>query len=292
MNDQASTGIKVSIIIVTYKSYDVIKECLDSIYRFNDISDSLEIIIVDNSPLGDPLEMFVSNEYPNVRFIKNEKNNGFGAANNLGAVAASGRYLLFLNPDTVLIEPILSYLVTEFDHDPSIGVAGFICRRRDGSVTKSFGVLPEKKIFLPAMFYYPLIKYLHYTPQNLFPWGADLVIRKDIFERAGMFDENIFMCYEEPDIMHRIGNQFRIKIFNRSIIHLDGHTTQPNKLQQRISIALVSEKYYFNKYGMKYTRYVKKSILSLTAKKIIKTVFHLQHNPEDEILLKHYKTLL
>ena len=90
----------LSIVIVNYKSWRVLAECLNS---FNQYTPKLnyEIIVVDNDSQDEELEPF-SQKYPQVNFIKNTGNNGFAHGCNLGADNAHGKFLLFLNPDTVL----------------------------------------------------------------------------------------------------------------------------------------------------------------------------------------------
>ena len=83
--------ILFSVIIVSYKKLDILIDCLDSIYKYNDIGDKLEIIVVDNSP-EDNIYNYIKSNYNDVRILKSE-NKGFGAGNNLGAKIARGEYL-------------------------------------------------------------------------------------------------------------------------------------------------------------------------------------------------------
>jgi GT2 family glycosyltransferase len=264
---------KLSIIIVTYNSECVIQECLESIQKYNDIGDEVEIIIVDNSPIFN-IEKFLNdlNFTLDIKLIHNPQNGGFGQGNNIGAKASCGDLLFILNPDTILVEPIFKYMIEEFE-DKALTTAGFRLIDRDGNDNDSVGLLPEYNylyIFFHIKLLYFLIIYFRLFSKYIFPWGADLIIRKKDFEKAGMFDENIFLCNEEPDLIHRL-NINKIIIFNKNIIHLEGHTTSIPK--KRFAEWLISSNYYFNKYNMSYNKFLKNEILLNKIKIIIKKIF-------------------
>ena len=84
----------LSVIIVSYLHYDILSECLDSIKKYNDIGDELEVIVSDNSPSSNIINQLKSN-YPWVKTCKNQ-NKGFGAGNNRGIGISTGKYILFL----------------------------------------------------------------------------------------------------------------------------------------------------------------------------------------------------
>lgn len=240
----------LSTIIVTYNSESVIKECLESIERYNDIGDRIEIIIVDNSPVFN-IEKFVNDLTIDldIKMIHNPKNGGFGQGNNIGARVAKGELLFILNADTVLIEPIFSYMLNEFE-DAKLTAAGFKLVDREGIVNNSFALFPEYNyiyFFMPIKLLYFLVIKLGLLSKFIFPWGADFIVRKEDFLNAGMFDEKIFLCNEEPDLIKRL-NVDKVKIFDRPIIHLEGHTTEVS--ENRFNEWYISTKYYFDKYNL------------------------------------------
>jgi hypothetical protein len=94
--------INVSVIIVSYNSFEFLNECLNSFFKFC-TSTINEVIVVDNASTEGNVESVI-NKYRNVNLIKNNKNLGFAAANNIGLKYARGKYTLFLNNDTVIIE--------------------------------------------------------------------------------------------------------------------------------------------------------------------------------------------
>ena len=114
--------IEFSIVIVSYNNLEIVVDCLDSIYKFNDIGGRLEIIVVDNSP-EDNIYNYCKENYKEIKVIKNT-NNGFGEGNNRGASISTGKYLLFLNPDTQLIEPIFQFSIEQFEKNDDLGLFG------------------------------------------------------------------------------------------------------------------------------------------------------------------------
>jgi len=283
---------KLSIIIVTYNSESVITECLESIQSYNDIGNELEIIIVDNSPICN-IKKYVTklNLSLDINIIHNPKNGGFGQGNNIGAKASHGELLFILNPDTILIEPIFSYMLEEFSNE-ILTVAGFRLISRNGQDNDSVGLLPEYNfIYLPRFILNFLVIKLNLLSKYIFPWGADLIVRKKDFMDAGMFDENMFLCNEEPDLMHRLNIQ-EVKIFDKKIIHLEGHTTEVHEV--RFKEWLKTTSYYLAKYNNSYKQYIVFFIFRNYSKLIIKKLIFKNTNLEynlHKLLKSEYKRI-
>ena len=90
----------ISIVIVTYNNEDTIVECLESIYKSN-LKEELEIIVIDNHSLDLTVEL-VKKKFSSIILIVNNVNMGFAKANNIGIKKSKGRYILLLNPDTIV----------------------------------------------------------------------------------------------------------------------------------------------------------------------------------------------
>ncbi|HOA82310.1 MAG TPA: glycosyltransferase family 2 protein, partial [Defluviitaleaceae bacterium] len=193
--------ILFSVIIVSYKKLNILIDCLDSIYKYNDIGDKLEIIVVDNSP-EDSIYSYIKSNYNNVIILKSE-NRGFGAANNLGARIARGKYLLFLNPDTILIEPIFQFAIKKFEENNNLAWFGIKLLDKNFKKSFSFAFINEDSFFqqLLSILFRKLDLFID---GKMFIAGADIFIRKKVFFDIGMFDENIFMYAEEADLAIRI----------------------------------------------------------------------------------------
>jgi GT2 family glycosyltransferase len=273
-----------SIIIVSYHSDYELELCINSIIKHNDIGNTLEIIVVDNARSIKTKKTIES--YDGVHYVEGE-NAGFGHANNIGASLAKNDYLLFLNPDTILVEPILKFAAEQFSKDKDLRAFGMLLVDERGAYQETFGFFPETFKIIPESFYLPLIK-LGYSPSQIFPWGADIFVRKADFFAAGMFDEKLFMCYEEPDLVHRLPSG-KIKIFPKKIIHKAGHTT--GDIAARYKRALASEKYYFSKYGLDYKRYVRHTLNIIRLSVLFRKISFMKHDRQ-LTLYNLYKNIL
>lgn len=102
----------LSVIIVAYKHADILEKCLESLIHYNDIGDCLEIIVSDNSP-DDNIKDMVNKKFGQVKYLRND-NVGFSKGNNRGVEISTSNLLLFLNPDTIFIEPFFSFALNKF----------------------------------------------------------------------------------------------------------------------------------------------------------------------------------
>lgn len=262
-----------SVIIVSYLNYDVLSECLDSIKRYNDIGDELEVIVSDNSPSNDLINRIRAN-YPWVKTCKNE-NKGFGAGNNRGAEISTGKFLLFLNPDTTLVEPIFMYAINRFEEDSDLALFGVKLIGPDGSLRPSYIYLDVNDYPHQLLMNRVYIRNDKYNDKNMMIVGADIFIRRQVFIDAGMFDENIFMYYEECDLKRRVmrlspqyySNYFPVK----KIVHIEGGTEESNQetLLDKTRRAMESYHYYCSKWNIPFNKEVNKMIRSNMIKKIL-----------------------
>lgn len=244
-----SEKIILSIIIVTYNSDYFIKQCLSSIYEYNDIGDNnIEIIVVDNSPCVTEYFMEAIKSFRNIIFIKNKDNVGYGKANNIGANIANGKILLFLNPDIRFVEPVFSEVLRLFNEYYNIGIIGCKLIDENGDENNTYGFFPEEmsiiKLLRIRFFYRPLRRV---PSSNIFPWGADIFIRKNDFVAAGKFDEEFFLCHEEPDLCRRIYPK-SVFIINKRIVHYEGQSKK--QISNNFDVWLQSLVLYHHKYGL------------------------------------------
>lgn len=266
------SSIKVSVIIVSYIKIDIVDKCLSELYKFNDIGSELEVIVVDNSPDEIRIDGFLSVKYPEVVFIKNE-NKGFGQGNNVGANIAKGKYLFFLNPDTFLIEPVINYAYKKMESNTDFGMLGFQLVSETGNKNMSFYFLKGGG-FLKSL----MIKFFNYTglyfEKIMFISGANMFMSKENFINCGMFDENIFMYYEEPDLTFRLHELGKMNYFCRTkkIVHLEAGC--PQDFVAALERRLDSARYYNKKYHMSFSTQLKKELRLNKAKVFIARFFY------------------
>lgn len=208
----------LSVIIVTYNSEKHIYDCLEAINKYNDIGDSLEIIIVDNcSNYVDELETSINNIYgDDITFIRNTKNGGYGQGNNIGIKASSAPYVLIMNPDVRLIEPIFKKCVDYMDSNINCALYGMHQIIPQIGSGRSFSLTYRKTSYVNIFIYSILRRLDIYIQDLMFIQGSCFFLRKSQFEYIGYFDENIFMYAEEDDIHDRLRDK-------RFSIHYDKH---------------------------------------------------------------------
>ena len=250
---------KVSIIIVTYNSMELINGCIDSIYKFNDIGElNTEIIIVDNSSETESKKMFdmLRELYDGkLKLIWNDKNLGYGQGNNVGIDNSTGDFICIMNPDVRFTEPILLTVQKEFNSNPNLGMLGF---KQIGGANLSYYLKPEFYLsILNSIVIKGMNRFNIFSQKYFYLSGAFLFLDKMKFKEIGKFDHKIFLYSEEPDISNRLRKAgYQIKFSNaHSYLHLIGdRTAWSDKGQQ---IWLDSKKYYFNKFHFNERKYWK-----------------------------------
>ncbi|WP_234109089.1 glycosyltransferase family 2 protein [Chryseobacterium sp. R2A-55] len=243
--------MEVSIIIVNFKTPQLTKNCIDSIKKFTSGID-YEIILVDNNSGDGSEEIFKKIE--DITYIQATENLGFGRANNLGLKSAAGELILFLNSDTVLLENSVKKMFDFFRHHEDklgIGSLGLTLIDRNKEMIHSAGDLPTAVNLLSSYFQNFFIKDFH-KRKNVkevseyrseiaevgYVTGADLMVRKEVFESIENFDPDFFMYYEDALVGHRL-RQIGKKnyICNCSqIVHLEGESFKTPNLTKRIMV--------------------------------------------------------
>ncbi len=251
----------VSIIIVQYKSEDDVIACIASIKKAKTTYQQ-EIIVVDNNPTQHN-QRVLKQKFPDVSYIKNKKNNGFGAGNNIGATYAHGKYLFFLNPDTLVFPQTVNILINFLKKNMKTGVVAPLLLTKDkkvfplqGSLTltplravaalsfiyKYFPNNPIAKSYFLTNWNKESIQYVDVVP------GTACIIRREVFEQVGGFDESFFLYFEESDLCKRIKEKgFFLSIIPQAkIIHISGQSTK--YLSNIKDIFIKSRFHYFRKH--------------------------------------------
>ena len=202
--------IDISIIIITYNSEKYIQCCIDSIINKTEKL-KYEIIIFDNNSQDNTVEIINSiiNKYPDIKFIKNDSNIGFGKAVNIVSEYTKGKYLFFLNPDTYFINNALDILYEKALENPSYPVLGGKLYDENNKYMFSCGFLPNVKEIILLLS--NNIKYIKKRIINInqiqeieLISGCDFFINKKIFNLVGKFDEDYFLYNEELDLCFRL----------------------------------------------------------------------------------------
>lgn len=223
--------VSISIIIVNYNARYFLKSCLTSILS-SDIIDDIEVIVVDNNSSDGSQEM-LKNEFAVITCIENKENLGFSKANNRGAALAQGKYILILNPDTILTETTLSDVLSFSEQQVKFGAAGV--RFIDGSgqyLPEGKRNFPDLKVAGAKLLGYSRYYYAHHIPDHEIAetdilTGAFMLVKREVYEQVQGFDENFFMYGEDIDLSYRISKAGykNFYIGSTKVIHFKGEST-------------------------------------------------------------------
>ncbi|HYM65392.1 MAG TPA: glycosyltransferase [Candidatus Sulfotelmatobacter sp.] len=251
----------VSIIIVNYNLNDDILECLRSIFKSSQKT-KFEVIVVDNSEKK-ILKAILKKKYPKVKYIKSDKNLGYGSGNNMGAEIARGEYLFILNPDTKIFDNTLDFLQSFIKKNKKTGIVSPAILDEDNNFLNVQGTeeLTPSNIILSQSFLRKIfpkrnilneLKYHNWNKRlprevKAVP-GAALMISKKNFEKIGGFDENLFLYFEENDLSNKI-RKLGYKLFiipSAKILHKVARSTK--KVKNIENIYKKSRFFYVKKY--------------------------------------------
>jgi len=235
--------IDVSVIIVNYNSFKLLKACLESIIHHSQ-GFEFEIIVVDNNSTDGDIEL-ITNEFENIKLIKNEKNEGFAKANNRGSEIAEGKYLLLLNNDVEFFQNSIKDIFDFMEKRECEQLVGCKLLNKDYSIQTSVHSFPTLLNVVGANFFlykiFPnsplvnknyLMKKAIKDPTNTIEvealFGAFLFLLKKSFIDLDGFDENFHFYHEDTDFCFRFKKKLGSVIYFKStaIIHYGGGTSQ------------------------------------------------------------------
>lgn len=209
--------MELSVIIVSFNVKNFLRQCLLSVNKASEDIDC-EIFVVDNNSSDGSSEM-VKKEFPDVNLIINSKNSGYSAANNQAIIQSNGRFVLLLNPDTLVEDDTFSRCITFMNNHPDSGAVGV--RMVDGEGR----FLPESKRAMPNLqtaffktfglsFLFPESHFFNRyylshignfeTSKTEIISGAFMFIRREGLNKTGLLDEDFFMYGEDIDLSYRL----------------------------------------------------------------------------------------
>lgn len=276
--------IDLSIIIVSYNAREFLLSCLLS------IKDSVgdlrhEVIVVDNDSSDRSSEM-IKKDFPNVILIESKRNLGFSKANNLGVKKAKGKYILFLNPDTLLHDDVLNKMVSFMDNHKNAGVSTCKLAMKNGKLDDACHrgfptpwnafcyfsglakIFPHSKIFSGYNLGFLDLNKIHEIDACA---GAFMLTRREAGEEINWWDEDYFFYGEDLEFCYRLKEE-GWKIYfvpSVSILHYKGVSGGIKKVSKEVSTAnkktkrmatlarFQAMKIFYNKhYQDKYPRFI------------------------------------
>jgi GT2 family glycosyltransferase len=224
--------IDISVIVVTWNSEDEIPACINSV-----IADSkeinVELIVIDNNSSDNSFAIINKINYPKIQTVKNPDNLGYTKAVNLGILLSTGKYILLLNPDTILHKDSIKIMFDFMESNSKYGACAPLMKNPDGSVQYSVRnfptywrmftefsllayILPGTKLFGSWK-----AKYMDYsTEQDIEqPMAAAFMLRRSLLDNIGNMDERFSMFFNDVDLCKRIYDAgFKIRLLPSSIV--------------------------------------------------------------------------
>jgi GT2 family glycosyltransferase/lipopolysaccharide/colanic/teichoic acid biosynthesis glycosyltransferase len=237
----------LSIIIVNYNVREFLHHALVSLQKaMKGIRG--EIIVVDNASDDGSIEM-VRRRFPKVHLIANKSNLGFAKANNVGLKIARGRYILLINPDTLVQEDTLQVMIRFFEENPDVGLAGckilnpdgtfqLACRRSFPAPWDAFTKMTGLSALFPGSRLFGRYNLTYLSPDETYELdavsGSFMMVRREAYEQVGGLDEEFFMYGEDLDWCYRIqrGGWKNYYVHSTQIIHYKGESTKRSSLDE------------------------------------------------------------
>lgn len=248
MRNNCSSSSRVSVIILSWNTKDLLRQCLKSLIETCRVDGDFEIIVVDNGSADKSPEM-VEKEFPNVRLIRNRENRGFSQGNNQGLKIARGDYILLLNSDVIVQPKAVETLVNFLKRTgKNVGAVSPLLVNPDGTIQEQY-YMKFPNIWQIFLYHNPLfrpivmksflkkivleeIKGNDPRPMGQLP-GTALMARKEVFRKVGYLDEDYRFLYEDVDWSYRARKMgYQLFLFPQAkIIHYGGSSWKKRKMK-------------------------------------------------------------
>jgi GT2 family glycosyltransferase len=254
--------VRLSIAIVNWNTSELLRKCLESIYRFAPAFD-FEVIVVDNAS-NDFEKAAFATQFPQARFIVNEENIGYAEGNNQAIARSTGEFVLLLNPDTEIKEDSLTRLVSFMETRPDASAAGCRLVRPDGTVERSCRSFPKpwpvtseflglSRLFSRSRFFGGYrMTWFNYDKMIEVdqPMGSCLILSHRAWDAVGTFDKVFPIFFNEVDWCYR-AKQAGWKVYftpDAEVIHHGGASTKQVRPIMRSESHRSLERFYRKHY--------------------------------------------
>lgn len=242
---------KLSVVIVSYNTKQLLNDCIDSVKKADHPAGGLEIIVVDNNSPDDSVQM-IKQKYPKVKLIANKDNTGFAAANNQGVEISTGQYVLFLNSDTVVHQDSFTKPLKYLDKNPQVGALTVRLELASGHIdpdnhrgfptpwtsithfTHLDRLFPQSKLFNR---YYKSYQNFNQTHSIEVAAGSYLLMKKDLFLKIGAWCEDYFFYGEDIDLCYRVHQAGKDIVYfpHTTVMHYKGASSGLRKESKKIA---------------------------------------------------------
>jgi GT2 family glycosyltransferase len=252
--------MKTGIVILNYNDSNTTAEIIDRIKNYNVLD---LIVVVDNKSADDSYTILKEYENEKIKVIQADSNNGYGAGNNIGArylVENNVDYIIISNPDIIFEEADIINLCTSFEQEnvavvaPTINEHGNLNRgwKFKGAIWDAFSNINYVGRLFKKKQLYPQEHYIGKSSKVDIVSGCFFIIRKDVFEKIGFFDEKLFLYYEENVIARKIQNIGMDIIVRNDVTIIHNHSVSIDKTYNKIrkfKILARSQRYFHKNYN-------------------------------------------
>lgn len=266
----------VSIVFTHWNVRDMLRDCLRSV-KEKTTGITYEIIIVDDGSTDGSVEM-IRSEFPEVRLVANSENIGVAKSYNKGAALVTGRYMQMLNTDMVLVNNAIKILYDFLESRPDAGACCGKLRNRDMTTQVSFGSFPGVLgACADAFGLRHLLPFIPWPQAGVCPdetidmpreaeylSGADMLIRKEVIDRIGFFDERYTSYCEETDFCYRVRHDTPWRLFyvpQAEIVHFGGQSFS-RVPEYRLRLMYSGYHKFFSKHHGKAYSFIARSLMA------------------------------
>ena len=284
---------KLSILIVTWNSQATIRDCLKSIQNTCQNLD-YEVLVWDNVSTDDTVKI-IQTEFPKVQLFESQQKLGFAGGNNGLLAKANSESILFLNPDTVVIDNSVPKMLEYLKNNSSAVALGPQLLYSDSTFQLSYAKFPNLASEFFTKIYQRsanqkrsvLLKFLERNSAETkeVDWisGACFMTRKKVLQDTGQFDKNFFLYFEDADLCYRMKSKGKIIYFPESqVVHVVGSSTKSQNLQTE---------YHYRKSQLYYYKLHNSQISNLILKLYLSLKFGLGHIFSNKEQKKWYKNI-
>ena len=273
MNERGNPSLDVSVVIVSWNTSRLLRDCLESLFATTS-GIAFEVILVDNASSDDSVAM-VRREFPSVAVVQNPDNRGFVKANNQAFETARGRYLLLLNSDTIVLDDAVAKTVRYADGHPRAAVFGCQVLNPDRSIQRTCFMWPSPlNMFLQSTYLYKAFPKSRFFGREFLTWwdhaserevqtisGCFSLVRREAIDSVGPMDPVYFFYGDDPDWCYRFAKAgWEIRYFpGANIIHFGGQSTEVRKRAFRLQLA--GSQLIFNRLHRSFAAFVRAKFL-------------------------------
>lgn len=268
--------IEISVVIVSFNTQEILRQCLLSLQKVKDET-NMEIIVSDNGSIDGSCEM-VKSEFPNIRLLENKKNLGFAKGNNKARPYAKGKYILFLNSDTIVKRNAIAASQAYLEGRPEVGAMTCKVVLKSGKLDKDTRrafptpwvalthfshldrIFPHSRIFAQYWYGYKKVSEEHEIDVLQ---GAFCLAKREVLDKVGWFDERYFLDGEDIDLCWKIKQAgYKIIYYPKvSIIHLKKASKRKLKSKSVSAGIAAMERFYRNRLWKRYPFFVNYAVI-------------------------------